>query len=145
MATPATSIDACVADGFHLNNGIKTSGGSGVLLLGGEAFTWRPWANEKPTSRICGLLTESGMMDISKGGAWAVLDLLYPKPDLLILGTGGKVWPITKETRAALSELGIRVDIMDTANAAAAYNLLATERGVDGVGAALLPVGWKGR
>lgn len=143
-AAPATSIDACTGDGFHLNNGIKTSGGAGVLLFGGEAFTWKPWMQGKPTNRIGELLSKTGVMNLPPN-AWGLLSVLYPKPDLLILGTGSKLWMLSKETREALSALGIRVDVMDTGNAAAAYNLLATERGVDGVGAALLPVGWKGR
>lgn len=81
--------------------------------------------------------------------ALGVLRLVYPKPDLLILGTGARLWMLGKETRGYLmGELGVRVDVMDTANASAAYNLLARERGVEGgggVGALLLPVGWKGR
>ena len=56
---------------------------------------------------------------------------------------------VGKETkRYLMAELGVRVDVMDTANASAAYNLLALERGVEGgggVGALLLPLGWKGR
>lgn len=55
---------------------------------------------------------------------------------------------LSKETKAYVSEvLGCRVDVMDTANAAAAYNLLAKERGVEGgsgVGGLFLPVGWVG-
>ena len=78
-----------------------------------------------------------------------MLRLVYPKPDLLILGTGARLWMLGKETRGYLmGELGVRVDVMDTANASAAYNLLARERGVEGgggVAALLLPVGWKGR
>jgi len=37
----------------------------------------------------------------------------------------------------------MRTEILDTNNAAAQYNLLATERGVDDVAAALIPLGWK--
>jgi NADH dehydrogenase [ubiquinone] 1 alpha subcomplex assembly factor 3 len=145
MGAPATSIDACVSDGFHLNNGIKTGGGSGIILVGGEAFTWRPWealSTKKPGS----MLSKVGTLEIGgTGGAWGLLELLWPKPDLLILGTGGKVWPLSKETREFINGLGIKIDIMDTGNASAAYNLLATERGTDSVAAAMLPVGWKGR
>jgi len=144
MPPPANSVDACTDDGFHLNNGIQTTGGSGVLLLGGEAFLWRPWTNpQNPGAGIGDLLNKVGVLSISKQG-FGVLDLLYPKPDLLIVGTGNKLWMLSKETRAFLTQLGIRVDVMDTANAAAAYNLLATERGVQEVGAAFLPVGWEG-
>lgn len=77
-----------------------------------------------------------------------LLELVHPKPDLLIVGTGGRLWMLSKEVRAYVGEvLGCRLDVMDTANAAAAYNLLAKERGVEGgagVGALLLPVGWVG-
>lgn len=145
MGTPATSIDACVSDGFHLNNNLKTSGGSGIVLVGGEAFKWRPW-EATPTKTTGALLSKTGTLEIGgSGGAWGLLELLWPKPDLLIVGTGGKVWPLSKETREYINGLGIRIDVMDTGNAAAAYNLLATERGTDNVAAAMLPLGWVGR
>ena len=51
--------------------------------------------------------------------------------------------PISLETRNYINSLGIRVDIQDTRNAAAQFNLLATERGVSEVAAALVPIGWK--
>jgi NADH dehydrogenase [ubiquinone] 1 alpha subcomplex assembly factor 3 len=140
--TPATSVDACTTDGFHLNNGIKTSGGSGILLLGGEAFSWQPWA-QTPQRKASGLLSKNGLLSIPDAG-FGILEMMYPKPDLLLVGTGSRLWMLSKETRAFLGDLGIRVDVMDTANAAAAYNLLATERGVDGVGAAFFPSGWRG-
>lgn len=45
--------------------------------------------------------------------------------------------------RKVINEMGIRVEVSDTRNAAAQYNLLATERGVNEVGALLLPISWK--
>jgi uncharacterized protein len=51
--------------------------------------------------------------------------------------------PLSPDTRRAISELGIRVEILDTRNAAAQFNLLATERGVSEVAAALIPIGWR--
>ena len=65
--------------------------------------------------------------------------------DLLILGLGANIYPISPETRKHINSLGIRVDIQSTRNAAAQFNLLATERGVGNIAAALIPVGWKGR
>lgn len=145
MGTPATSIDACISDGFHLNNGLKTSGGSGMLLVGGEAFLWRPWEGS-PDKKPAAILSKTGTLEIGgSGGAWGVLELLWPKPDLLIVGTGGKTWPLSKETRECINGLGIKIDVMDTGHASAAYNLLATERGTDSVAAAMLPIGWNGR
>jgi NADH dehydrogenase [ubiquinone] 1 alpha subcomplex assembly factor 3 len=145
MGTPATAIDACVSDGFHLNNGLKTSDGSGIVLVGGEAFSWRPW-EATTTKRPAAVLSKVGTLEIGgNGGTWGLLELLWPKPDLLILGTGGRTWPLSRETREYINGLGIRIDVMDTGNASAAYNLLATERGTESVAAAMLPLGWKGR
>lgn len=51
--------------------------------------------------------------------------------------------PLSPETKRHINSLGIRVDVQDTRNAAAQFNLLATERGVKNVAAALIPMGWK--
>lgn len=63
--------------------------------------------------------------------------------DLLILGLGPSMRPLAPETRQHINSLGIRVDVQDTRNAASQFNLLATERGVGNVAAALIPIGWK--
>ncbi|KAI9880826.1 MAG: hypothetical protein M1830_000262 [Pleopsidium flavum] len=145
MPAPTTSIDACLSDGFHLDSGLKIGGGSGCLLLAGEAFTWRPWeAFGKGGEEKTKMLNGKGQWDVQKE-AWGVLDLVWPKPDLLILGLGASTYPISPQTRKYINSLGIRVDIQDTRNAAAQFNLLATERGVSNIAAALIPIGWKGR
>ena len=64
---------------------------------------------------------------------------------MLILGLGASTYPISPETRKYINSLGIKVDIQDTRNAAAQFNLLATERGVGSIAAALIPIGFKGR
>ncbi|KAJ9636386.1 hypothetical protein H2199_008061 [Coniosporium tulheliwenetii] len=114
---PTTGIDACTNDGFALNSGLRISG-SGVLLVGGEVFRWRPWLRE-------------GRVEGTIGG------------DLLIVGTGPTIVPISPKTRKHINELGIRLEVSDTRNASAQFNLLATERGVTQVAAALVPMGWK--
>ena len=63
--------------------------------------------------------------------------------DLLIIGTGPGIIPISPSVRNYLVNLGIRLDVQDTRNAASQFNLLATERGVSQVAAALIPIGWK--
>jgi NADH dehydrogenase [ubiquinone] 1 alpha subcomplex assembly factor 3 len=63
--------------------------------------------------------------------------------DLLILGLGKEMRPLSPSTKQYLNNLGIRIDIQDTRNAAAQFNLLATERGVGSVAAALIPLGWQ--
>lgn len=109
-AAPTTGIDACTADGFALNSGLRVTG-SGVLLIGGEVFRWRPWIRE---GRVEGTVGEGGRGDdkggMGKGGgggggrglgtgrmrdqrgmwevdptAWGVLDLVWPKPGEYLL------------------------------------------------------------
>lgn len=69
--------------------------------------------------------------------------VLTMRLDLLILGTGPSILPVSPETRKHISDLGIRLEVADTRNAASQFNLLATERGVQQVAAALIPIGWK--
>ena len=63
--------------------------------------------------------------------------------DILIIGTGPNVMPLATAVRTYLNGLGIRLEVQDTRNAAAQFNLLATERGVQQVAAALIPTGWR--
>lgn len=51
--------------------------------------------------------------------------------------------PLSPTTKKYLSSLGLRVEVLDTRNAASQFNLLATERGIEEVAAALIPIGWK--
>ena len=78
---PSTSIDACLSNGFHLDNGLKIGGGSGCLLIAGEAFSWRPWeAGERGEGRGKGRMTNGkGQWDVERE-AWGVLDVVWPKP-----------------------------------------------------------------
>jgi hypothetical protein len=77
---PSTSIDACLWDGFHLNNGVKITQGAGVLLIGGEAFGWRPWdASKGKGKERKRLLNERGQWEVDDS-AWGLLELVWPKP-----------------------------------------------------------------
>jgi NADH dehydrogenase [ubiquinone] 1 alpha subcomplex assembly factor 3 len=78
---PSTAIDACLWDGFHLNNGVKITQGAGVLLVGGEAFGWRPWDAGSGTQRGEGkrLLNGRGQWEV-EDGAWGLLEVVWPKP-----------------------------------------------------------------
>jgi len=120
--------------------------GSGVIFAGGKAFRWNPW--EAKSNGDSKFQSSEGRVILDKMGKWAVereafgiLDLLWPKPDLLILGTGAQTQFLSPMTRKLISEMGIRVEVMDSRNAAAQYNILVTERGIDEVAAALVPMG----
>lgn len=155
---PTTGIDATQPDGFALNSGLKVVG-SGVLLVGGEAFRWSPWITDGRKEGTIGagakgdddkgvrsmggkLLNNKGQWDVD-AAAWGILSVVWPKPDLLILGTGPSTAPVSPATRKTINDLGIRLEVQDTRNASAQFNLLATERGVQQVAAALIPTGWR--
>ncbi|KAI9786006.1 MAG: hypothetical protein M1816_008158 [Peltula sp. TS41687] len=136
VPAPTTAIDVCLPDGFQLDNGLRITGGGGCLLVNGEALEWRPW--EAGGGR--GLVNDVGQWECDDQ-AWGVLDLVWPKPDLLILGQGPSIRPLSPATRAYLNRLGFRIEVQDTRNASAQFNMLATERGVGDVAAALVPIG----
>ncbi|ETS03870.1 hypothetical protein M419DRAFT_74637 [Trichoderma reesei RUT C-30] len=138
VPVPSTSVDVCMHDGFRLNSGITIQGGDGALLVHGEAFAWRPW--EASGSKR--LVNDKGQFELPEE-AFGLFDVLWPRPDLLIIGVGKHNLPLSPRTREHVSRLGMRVEMLDTRNAAAQFNLLATERGVSEVAAALIPIGWE--
>lgn len=100
MPAPTTAVDSCQSDGFALDNGLKIVG-SGVLLVGGEAFSWRPWIKEGRKEGTIGegakgdddkgvmsnggkLLNPKGQFDVTDE-CWGILDLVWPKPGMFCL------------------------------------------------------------
>lgn len=79
-AAPATSIDATTPDGFALNNQMRVSG-CGLLLVGGEAFRWRPWVSGEKEEVTGRLKNAKGQWEV-KEGAWGALELVWPKPGM---------------------------------------------------------------
>ena len=73
---PATAIETCYSDGFDLSNGVRIRDGSGCLLVGGEAFEWRPWKGTTPRSPI---VNRKGQWEVAEE-AWALLEVVWPRP-----------------------------------------------------------------
>lgn len=162
---PSTSVDICITDGFVLDSGLRVEDGDGVILTSSEAFVWRPWMSsstvaEAGTGGVVhglsfrhkgrkqsdveltgGVVNKLGQFEIPEAG-WGLFKLLWPKPDLLIIGTGPTIRPLAPSTRSFLQTLGMRIEVLDTRNAASQFNLLATERGVNEIAAALVPIGF---
>ncbi|KAF4119721.1 Protein of unknown function (DUF498/DUF598) [Geosmithia morbida] len=151
VPAPSTSVDVCMQDGFGLNSGVTISGGDGAILVNGEAFSWRPWeANDAVAGGGGGAAGEMRMRLVNAKGQFEVpaeslgmLDMLWPRPDLLIIGVGKDIRPLSPKTRMVLADMGYRVEVLDTRNAASQFNMLATERGASEVAAVLIPIGWK--
>lgn len=72
---PASSITACLEDGFAFQNGLRVDGGDGVLIVGGEVVRWRPW--------LAG--GGKGMRFVNAKGQWELTRG--------VLGVLGVVWP----------------------------------------------------
>lgn len=104
---PSTAIDACLWDGFHLNNGVKITNGAGVLLVAGEAFAWKPWNAARITGKegdkgmgTKRLVNDRGVFEVGSE-AWGVLGLVWPKPGMQspFCYSGGHVCEIEKAPR----------------------------------------------
>ncbi|RYO82177.1 hypothetical protein DL766_004588 [Monosporascus sp. MC13-8B] len=130
---PSYSVDVCMSEGFQFNNGAKIPDGSGVIVVGGEAFAWRPWLPRGEKR----LLNQKGQWEVPNE-TLGLFDLIWPRP-----GLGPDMRPISPQLRKYISSLGMRVEVLDTRNAASQFNLLATERGINNIAAALIPVGWR--
>jgi len=70
---PATSVTACLDDGFALDSGVRITGGNGALLVGGEAFAWRPWGEGK------NLVNAKGQWEVP-GEVFGLLGVVWPRP-----------------------------------------------------------------
>ncbi|KAF9937435.1 hypothetical protein BGZ67_001273 [Mortierella alpina] len=147
------SITTCTKHGFVTTEAITLQGP--VLCIGGQVFLWN-------------IFKESGAVDLALKGAkdakdgtihagsiparpifesmdentakeiFKVFELMNPRPEILIIGTGKSFAPLSPAVRSVIRGLGLQVDMMSTANAAATYNMLA-EEGRE-VAAALLPL-----
>ncbi|TGZ84316.1 hypothetical protein EX30DRAFT_369604 [Ascodesmis nigricans] len=138
VPTPGSAVETVAENGFVLSNGTRWNDGSGAMLLHNEAFKWR--AAER-SSEIEHKALKTGILELPDT-VWGILEVIHPKPELLIVGTGNKSLMLSVKDRNRLTELGIRMDVMDTSNAAAQYNLLSTERSGMEIAAALLVYGF---
>lgn len=55
---------------------MKITGGTGVLLVAGEAFRWRPWGEDLK------MVNEKGQWDVGEE-TFGLLGLVWPKPGML--------------------------------------------------------------
>ncbi|KAF8978345.1 hypothetical protein BGZ46_006581 [Entomortierella lignicola] len=141
------SISSCTKHGFVTTEAISLQGP--VLCIGGQVFLWdiykesgavaQSLKKEESSSTsthprsIFETMDENTAKEIFK-----VFELMNPRPEILIIGTGKMFAPLSPAVRSVIRSLGLQVDMMSTANAAATYNMLA-EEGRE-VAAALLPL-----
>ncbi|CAM6090432.1 unnamed protein product [Calypogeia fissa] len=70
----------------------------------------------------------------------SIFQLLRPAPEILVVGCGKRIERVSPEVRIFLKSNGIKVEAVDTRNAASTFNIL-NEEGRQ-VAVAMLPYGW---
>lgn len=72
--------------------------------------------------------------------AFALVKLIRPRPDVVFVGTGAQLLPVSPELRDWFRGIGVSVESMDTKNACHTFNVLNQE--ARNVAAALLPASY---
>ncbi|EEF35911.1 NADH dehydrogenase [ubiquinone] 1 alpha subcomplex assembly factor 3 [Ricinus communis] len=105
--------------GFTVN-GVKYEGS--LLCVGNLLLSWSP-------TRFS-LITPSSL---------SIFQIMRPIPEILILGTGRQIQQVDPEIRRFIRSTGMKLEAIDSRNAASTYNILNEEGRI--VAAALLPCG----
>jgi len=123
-ARPRVRVEVVTDDGFVLNNNVQLRGP--LLLVNGEAFMWDVPAGVAGTSNEL------------KPEMFQLLEVVDPRPEILLMGTGKFLEPVPPTILNYLHNLGIQVDMMGTKNACSTFNVLLEEG--RRVAAGLLPI-----
>ncbi|ESK84885.1 duf498 domain protein [Moniliophthora roreri MCA 2997] len=125
LPPPPVQVSSITSNGIHLTDGLVIP--SACIFLEGKVFLW-----------------DVPVLNVSKGWeGWVkdmfeVFEVVSPRPEILLLGTGKTLVQPPPFVREYLNSLGIQVDVLDTRNACSYYNLLSEEG--RRVAAALLPL-----
>jgi NADH dehydrogenase [ubiquinone] 1 alpha subcomplex assembly factor 3 len=127
---PAVQVSSISESGIQLADGLVIPGA--CVFLEGKVFLW-----DMPEINVKSKVKEE------RWRGWAeerfqLLDVVTPRPEMLLLGTGKTLVQPPPFLRSYLSSLGIQLDVMDTRNACSTYNILIEEG--RRVAAALLPL-----
>jgi NADH dehydrogenase [ubiquinone] 1 alpha subcomplex assembly factor 3 len=113
-------IDEYDDTGFKAN-GVRHEGS--MIALGKLMFSWSPRSLEEVTP-----------------DSLAIFQLLRPAPVILVIGCGKRIDRVSPEVREFMKFNRIKIEAVDTRNAASTFNIL-NEEGRQ-VAVAMLPHGW---
>ena len=88
--------------GLTLSDGTRIR--TAALFINDVAFLWHPPPLADADLRWTGWTPDD----------FAALEIVEPRPDVLVVGTGPTLVPMPSNLRAYLSSLGVAVDIQDT-------------------------------
>ncbi|KAJ7739846.1 DUF498-domain-containing protein [Mycena metata] len=121
----AVQVASVSEQGIYLEDGLHLP--AACIFIDGKVFLW-----DVPKS-----VTQWGREHLT------LFEVVVPRPEILILGTGVELAHPPPSFRSYLTDLGIQVDVMSTRNACSTYNLLAEEgRRVAAALAPLSPRRW---
>lgn len=132
---PLNNVNILTKNGFVLQSGMEIiswdtkNNPIGLALLGIEAF------KIDFKGAVQGL--EKGIVEIDPS-CLGIFDVVYPKPEILIVGLGAKSRILGPKTSQHIRSLGMQVQLSNTEFGASNFDLLATERPGQ-VGALLFP------
>ncbi|KAG7097482.1 hypothetical protein E1B28_004824 [Marasmius oreades] len=118
---PPVQVNSITDQGIKLTDGLVIP--SSCIFLEGKVYLW-----DVPMS----------FWDGWEKDHFEVFELVVPRPEILLFGTGETLAQPPPVIRNHLNKLGIQLDVMDTRNACSTYNLLAEEG--RRVAAALIPL-----
>ncbi|KAH6755080.1 NADH dehydrogenase ubiquinone 1 alpha subcomplex assembly factor-like protein [Perilla frutescens var. hirtella] len=105
--------------GFKVN-GVKYEGS--ILCVGNLLMSWTP-------KKFSDITAES----------LTIFKTMRPIPEILIIGCGRYIQPVNPELRSFIRSIGMKLEVVDSRNAASTYNILNEEGRI--VAAALIPHG----
>ncbi|KAL4076282.1 NADH dehydrogenase 1 alpha subcomplex assembly factor 3 [Scleroderma yunnanense] len=133
---PPVQVASVSTAGIKLTDGLVFCGP--VVFLEGKVFMWDVPDGGFITGSSPGMGTDAKKWDAWTKEHWWIFEVVVPKPEILVFGTGARMEFIPPRIRSYTRELGIQLEVMDTKNASSTYNLLAEEG--RRVAAALLPL-----
>ena len=110
---PANTVEVVLHNGFRLTSGVRVITDDPVnkplalMLLGTEAFE----IDLSEPGAVTGLVR--GFVSISEK-ILGVLEVVHPKPELLVVGLGKKSRLLTPDTRKIITSLGIQIELSTT-------------------------------
>ncbi|CAG8654525.1 14360_t:CDS:2 [Funneliformis caledonium] len=127
------AISRLTRNGFITRDEIEVKGP--VILVNGDIFMWNVPQGQGFGQ---GINRKGGVFDNWIVDFLKLFEVITPKPDLLVFGTGKSFVPIPSNIKQYINDLGMQTEVIDTKNAVATFNVLAEEG--RNVAAALLPL-----
>ncbi|VVT49314.1 uncharacterized protein SAPINGB_P002209 [Magnusiomyces paraingens] len=145
LPTPLNTIEVVLSNGFRLKSGAHfrctdpVNHPKALVLLSTETFTLDLGKSDKgladPTSAESKIPTaddpikglDTGFVEIHHS-ALEFLEVVHPKPEMLVVGLGKRSRMLHPNTRKYLTGLGMQIELSTTTIAANNFDLLTTER-----------------